>query len=772
MLKMRFDRKKTRIILLVWMVFLITLNAGCASKEEKRDRHLERAREHIEAQEFKKAVIELKNVIQLEPKNDAAYYELGESYLKLDQGNEAFQAFSTAASINPDNIEAQLKVGQIFLLGKMSAEARDKVDLVLEKDPKNIEALNLLAGVQVLEKELDQAIETLNRVLSEDSDNFKAQLSLGRIFIMKKEFDLAEGAYLKAISMEPSSLVSYMELSRIYGTKGEWSKAESALKDMIQVSEARYQNLPVLAHFYESRGNWDQAEKVYQEAASSSPGDDIQSLMNLGGYYARRKQYDTALDAMNRAASIRGDDLEIQVGIARILLDAQRLDEAGTTIDKILEKDKGHVFANYLKGRLLLHDKKFASAMERFDMVLRENPSGTAFYYKALCLIGKGDKTQAKQELLKAVEHDPGLVNARLILAESFLRERDKESARQHLDVALERSPENVKGLILEGSLKILEKDAKGAEITFQKVIEIAPESSMGYVRLGLLYSLTGRPDEAVASVKKGLEQEPQNTNILALLVSMHIRGKRYEEAYQECERYRPDAGSDNARLGLIEYLEGKIFLDQEEFGKAQLHFEKAIEIDQANLSAYVALARLHVNQDNLDGAISKFRTILELKPEYVAGHMSLGTLYEQKGDISGAEEHFRKALALQGDFAPAANNLAWIMVEREDNIDEALNLARIAKEKMPTNALVMDTLGWIFYKKGVYLSAIAELQESQEQLPDNPLINYHLGMAYYGNNQLDAAGEFLRKALEIDPKFKGADEARDTLKAISASGA
>jgi len=35
----------------------------------------------------------------------------------------------------------------------------------------------------------------------------------------------------------------------------------------------------------------------------------------------------------------------------------------------------------------------------------------------------------------------------------------------------------------------------------------------------------------------------------------------------------------------------------------------------------------------------------------------------------------------------------------------------------------------------------------------------------------LDAAGDFLRKALEIDPKCKGADEARDTLKAISASG-
>ena len=96
---------------------------------------------------------------------------------------------------------------------------------------------------------------------------------------------------------------------------------------------------------------------------------------------------------------------------------------------------------------------------------------------------------------------------------------------------------------------------------------------------------------------------------------------------------------------------------------------------------------------------------------------------------------------------------------------------AQIAKEKMPKNAAVMDTLGWIYYLKGSYLNAIAELQDSVELASDNALINYHLGMAYYKNNQANDARVSLQKALELDPNFDGADQARRILKQLKASG-
>ena len=58
-----------------------------------------------------------------------------------------------------------------------------------------------------------------------------------------------------------------------------------------------------------------------------------------------------------------------------------------------------------------------------------------------------------------------------------------------------------------------------------------------------------------------------------------------------------------------------------------------------------------------------------------------------------------------------------------------------------------MDTLGWIYYLKGSYLNAIAEFQDSLEHDPENPVINYHAGLAYYRNKQPDEAKKFLEKA-------------------------
>jgi Tfp pilus assembly protein PilF len=108
------------------VAILFVLCIGCASKEEKEARHLERARQYVEKTEFKKAVIEFRNVVQLDPENDAAHYELGETYLKLQQGREAFQSFSRAVSVNPENMKAQLKMGQILLLGKRTEEAKKR----------------------------------------------------------------------------------------------------------------------------------------------------------------------------------------------------------------------------------------------------------------------------------------------------------------------------------------------------------------------------------------------------------------------------------------------------------------------------------------------------------------------------------------------------------------------------------------------------------------------------------------------------------------------
>ena len=150
---------------------------------------------------------------------------------------------------------------------------------------------------------------------------------------------------------------------------------------------------------------------------------------------------------------------------------------------------------------------------------------------------------------------------------------------------------------------------------------------------------------------------------------------------------------------------------------------------------------------------------------------MVLGIFYDQKGEKEKAESHYRKALDINNDFAPAANNLAWNLAERGIKIDEAFRLALFAREKTPEDPHAMHTLGWINYLLGHYWKAVVELKNCVSRMPDNPVFHYHLGMAYYKNKQYENAKISFKKAFQIDPNFKGADDAHRLLKKIETEG-
>ena len=77
-----------------------------------------------------------------------------------------------------------------------------------------------------------------------------------------------------------------------------------------------------------------------------------------------------------------------------------------------------------------------------------------------------------------------------------------------------------------------------------------------------------------------------------------------------------------------------------------------------------------------------------------------------------------------------AANNLALLYLDSGENIDVALQHAQTAVAAMPEVPEVLDTLGWIYYKKNLSAQAIPPLARSVEKQPKNPVYHYHLGLA------------------------------------------
>lgn len=143
---------------------------------------------------------------------------------------------------------------------------------------------------------------------------------------------------------------------------------------------------------------------------------------------------------------------------------------------------------------------------------------------------------------------------------------------------------------------------------------------------------------------------------------------------------------------------------------------------------------------------------------------MMLGTIYEMEKDYARAEDHYRKALEINPEFAAAANNLAAHLAERTDKYDEALKYANMAKGHFSEDPFIMDTLGFVYYKKELYGNAVNEFIDALKKIPDNPIVHYHLGLAYNKKGSIDLARKELSTALEINKEFPGAENAKALL--------
>jgi tetratricopeptide (TPR) repeat protein len=143
------------------------------------------------------------------------------------------------------------------------------------------------------------------------------------------------------------------------------------------------------------------------------------------------------------------------------------------------------------------------------------------------------------------------------------------------------------------------------------------------------------------------------------------------------------------------------------------------------------------------------------------------GELYESQKNWERAKDVYQKALQIQPDNALASNNLAYVMLEQGGNVDVALSMAQSARRALPESPNVADTLGWAYYHKGAYGSALDLFKEALKLNKDNaddPTLHYHLGLAYQKTSQPGLAKQQFERALKINPSFSYADETRKLL--------
>jgi tetratricopeptide (TPR) repeat protein len=174
---------------------------------------------------------------------------------------------------------------------------------------------------------------------------------------------------------------------------------------------------------------------------------------------------------------------------------------------------------------------------------------------------------------------------------------------------------------------------------------------------------------------------------------------------------------------------------------EAVAHLEALMKERPDDIEVIMALGNVLRSRKEFAQAAEVYTRAVERIGTPDRGHWALffyrGTSYERAKQWDKAEADLKKSLELVPDTLPTAkaqvlNYLAYSWVDMGRNIDEAFKMLQRAVELAPRDGMIIDSLGWAYYRLGRYEDAVRELERAVELKPGDPVINDHLGDAYW----------------------------------------
>jgi tetratricopeptide (TPR) repeat protein len=130
-------------------------------------------------------------------------------------------------------------------------------------------------------------------------------------------------------------------------------------------------------------------------------------------------------------------------------------------------------------------------------------------------------------------------------------------------------------------------------------------------------------------------------------------------------------------------------------------------------------LGRIYESQGKLEPALEQYREALRQDKKHLPSLLLLGDLSYRTGEYSEAESAYTKALKLDANNGDIRNNLAWVYIRKEKDLDKAKDLITEALTLNPLHRpYYLDTLGVVLLKLGNAAGAITALKESVDTLP------------------------------------------------------
>jgi len=761
-----YASRRLRSLSLCAMVTLALVGCTGSSPEAKMAAHLERAENYFNNNQYQEAIIEYKNALQINDKHADAYYRLALAYLKLGgltNLQAAYAVLNRTVELDGANYDAQLKLGELHLLGNDPAKARERAEIVLVSAPKNTDGLVLKGRSLMNEKHFAEAIAEFKKVIEIDPKNMRAYIELSRAYLFSKNQAEAETILKQALSVDPRSTEIVLTMGDLHATTGKLDQAEVWYKRALETDPQNDQVYVHMVAFYQRAGKVAEVESTLTKLAGLKPEDEKPHIL-LGDFFTSLGQKDKALASYERATKVKPDSTMARDKLIGHYLDTGNTVEAETRVKDILAKNAKDLMGRFFDARLLLGKHKPDDAIPILQGVIKDEPKlAGAHHFLGAAYMQKRQPAQARAAFADAVKYNPRLSESRIALAQIYLMENSADLALEQAQAAIQLNPRNMQAALLAGNAYLKKGDlAKGRQV-FEGMSKVLPNEPVGPYQLGLISRLEKNEAKALAFFEEALKRRPAAIEPIMQIATIKASQGKSEEARRRVVRQIELA----PQSPFLHNLLGQLWAGEKNYGQAEQEYKKAIEMDSSLSQAYLNLAGTYLRMGKQDQAVREYEAVLAKNPNSIQAHMVLGMIHESQKELDKAHTHYEAILKLNPRFAPAANNLAWIISEQGGNLDVALGYAQTAREVNQEDPHTADTLGWIYYKKNAHLLAVNLLKEAVEKLPDRAEVHYHYGMAQAKNNNADEAKKALHTALKLNAKFDGADEARKTLEGL-----
>lgn len=440
-------------------------------------------------------------------------------------------------------------------------------------------------------------------------------------------------------------------------------------------------------------------------------------------------QAQKSIPDLTRAISESPNSAYLYLSRATAYAASQKLEEAEADCLKALELAPDLVPAKLLMARLLSAQGKFANAIPMLEEVQRKSPTEKETYpLLAVAYINTRQYAKSIQSMKRLLALDPDAMVAYYymgVVYGNYLKQ--PQLALQMYQKILARDPRNISVYSAIAQLYVDQQN-------IPKAIEILNEAFANGVddvtlrlRLSSLYYQNKNYTKAAEILEAVLQKTPNSNKVRYYLGVIYEEAGDFEKARGQYNLITPDSSffkDAMLRQSLYYYRSAQLGAA---VGVLQMAIMRAPKIEDF----YPLLAVLYEELDDLPASRKALERGTKALPKDAALLYALAIVTDRLKDTNEALKLMQRVIVLDPTNVSAMNYVGYTYAERGTHLDEAEELLLRAAQMQPQDGYILDSLGWLYFKRNEYGKSLAVLEQAVKVVPNEPVVYKHLGDLY-----------------------------------------